>query len=280
MAERGLRHMLARNGGQTRKGIALMAVLLSTFGANHCGFSEADVTKLRRLADRVAVRESGGITRKNRDRLRVLQEEKALRRLLFLPETLVRRHKDSDTPYRRALRHEDALAISILLVCPIRMKNLCEIHLERNLQRPRDGRVFLVFPETDVKNGRPLEFELQPDLVARIDGHLASRSPTLCPSATPWLFPRRDGEGPVLASQLSTRIARRIRKETGIAFNAHLFRHLAAMLLLEAHPGAYEMTRRLLGHASTSHTINVYTGLETGAATRAFSRLIAGKKAR
>jgi hypothetical protein len=42
--------------------------------------------------------------------------------------------------------------------------------------------------------------------------------------------------------------------------------------------GAYEMTRRLLGHSATSHTLNLYTGLETRAVTAAFSRLIADRK--
>ena len=47
----------------------------------------ADVRRqLTRLAERVAVPAQRGMTRKNRDRLRVLQDDRALRRLLDLPE--------------------------------------------------------------------------------------------------------------------------------------------------------------------------------------------------
>ena len=56
--------------------------------------------------------------------------------------------------------------------------------------------------------------------------------------------------------------------------NAHLFRHLAAMLFLDAHPGAYEATRRLLGHTQLSSTLNAYAGFEAGTATRLFAEVI------
>ena len=95
-----------------------------------------------------------------------------------------------------------------------------------------------------------------------IDRQLATRSPRLCPPATPWLFPRRDGSGPMHDDGLSKRIRTRIRRETGLAVNAHLFRHLSAKLLLDANPGGYEAVRHLLGHARLSSTLNVYTGLE------------------
>ena len=115
-------------------------------------------------------------------------------------------------------------------------------------------------------------------LLDLLDKHLASRSPLLCPAGTPWLFPRRDGKGPVDTSTLSTRLKQRILKETGIVMNAHLFRHLAAMLYLNENPGAYEAVRRLLGHSSVSKTIAVYTGLETHAVIEAFGNVLRAKK--
>ena len=56
--------------------------------------------------------------------------------------------------------------------------------------------------------------------------------------------------------------------------NVHLFRHLAAFNWLNAHPGHYEVARRLLGHAELSSTLNAYSGFEAGTATRLFSDLI------
>ncbi|WP_417463042.1 hypothetical protein [Kordiimonas sp.] len=140
------------------------------------------------------------------------------------------------------------------------------------------ARLFLVLEEADTKTARPLEFELPRDAVKLMDSHLATRSPLLCPSGTRFLFPKRSGDRPVGPNALSARIAKRVRKETGLVMNAHLFRHFAVMVWLDANPGGYEVARRLLGHSDLSHTINMYSGLEIKAATRAFSDLINEKK--
>lgn len=62
--------------------------------------------------------------------------------------------------------------------------------------------------------------------------------------------------------------------------NPHLFRHQAAKIWLEANPGSYEAVRRLLGHSDYSHTLNLYTGFETRAATREFADLMTSRKSR
>ncbi|MCE5974926.1 tyrosine-type recombinase/integrase [Sinirhodobacter sp. WL0062] len=278
MAERGLRQMLSRTENKTTKQISRMAELLRSVG-KATEQPDAGQEVLVKLAKKLSLPPQKGMTRKNRDRLRVLQDERQARRLLNLPERLMKngRTGKSDS-FTKALAHEDALAIAILLICPVRIKNLAGIHLEQHLQRPGDGRVFLVFVEDEVKNEHPLEFELPPDLVCMIDKHLAGRSPTLCPMGTPWLFPRRDGSESVDPNHLSNRIAKRIKNELGFEMNAHLFRHFAVMKWLEANPGAYEVARRLLGHSTVSHTINVYSGLEIKTATKAFSELVAIKK--
>ena len=197
-----------------------------------------------------------------------------------MPERIFGRSSGKSKAYTTALAREDALAIAILLICPVRVKNLAKIHLERNLHRPGDGCVFLVFEDDEVKNQRHVEFELPRDVSRMIDRHLSSRVPELCPSGTPWLFPRRDGRGPIDPNQLSSRLAKRIRRETGLEVNAHLFRHLAVMVWLDANPGSYEAARRLLGHSELSHTLNMYSGLEVRAATQAFARIISEKKSR
>ena len=85
--------------------------------------------------------------------------------------------------------------------------------------------------------------------------------------------------GAVTGGALSSRLKKRIRVQTGIEMNAHLFRHLAAMTWLEEYPGAYEVARRILGHSSSSHTINLYSGVESKSATAAFGALLTKKKA-
>jgi len=277
IAERGLRSMLEKHDNKTSQSIAQTAILLNSV-AKALGIPEADLKQIARLAKKVSIPRQTGMTSKNMKRLRALQNDIQIARLLSLPDVIFSRTKDPQKPHLYALAREEAVAIAILSYCPIRAMNLSQIHLQRNIQRPGDGRAYLVFAAGEVKNRQPLEFELPKDVVRMIDRHLASRSPTLCPPGTPWLFPRRDGKNAIGPGPLATRISRRVRKETGLDVNAHLFRHLAVLLLLNAHPGAYESAGRLLGHTATSHTISVYSGMETRAAAKAFSDLVTSKK--
>ncbi len=60
------------------------------------------------------------------------------------------------------------------------------------------------------------------------------------------------------------------------ALTPHQFRHLAAKLYLDQHPGNYEVVRRVLGHKSIKTTVNFYTGLETRAAVAHFDETVCG----
>lgn len=276
MAERGLRQMLLDTDGQISPTISETASLLRNLSRT----TQQPLSSQERVAElarKLALPPRRGMTSKNRHRLRVLQDKGTLERLLWLPEKLFARFSGKRSNTTAALAREDAVAIAILLYCPVRANNLARINVEHNLQRPGDRRVYLVITEGETKNRRPLEFELPPLVVRLIDRHLATRCPELCPHGTQWLFPRRDGTGPVLASQLAGRISGRIRKETGIEMHTHLFRHLAVMNWLNANPGSYEAARRLLGHSELSHTINLYSGLEVSTATRAFADLVTAR---
>lgn len=270
--ESGLRHMLEANADETSPSISDTARLLLTVAA-HRGLPETARTSLARFKERLTVRETGGMTAKNRERLRALRAPGVLTRLLRLPEQIMARPLGPHCV--RALRaREDAIAIGIFLYCPLRISNLSMLEIDRHLQRPGKGKMFVVIPASEVKNNRPLEFELPAHLVAMIDVHLAERAPHLCTQDCPYLFPAARKDGPVMANTLSERIKKRVRIEIGVEMNAHLFRHLAVMIYLDAHPGGYEVARQMLGHSSVSRTINVYAGLETIKATQAFSAVV------
>jgi len=271
-AESGLRHMLAPNDGESSPSISDTSRLLLTIAA-HRGLPEQVRTSLSRFKARLMVRETGGMTTKNRERLRALRAPGILTRLLHLPEQIMAR--PLGTHCVRALRaREDAIAIGILLYCPLRISNLSMLEIDRHLQRPGKGKMFVVIPASEVKNNRPLEFELPPHLVAMINVHLDERAPHLCAQDSPYLFPAARSDGPAVANVLSERIKKRIRTEIGVKMNAHLFRHLAVMIYLDANPGGYEVARQMLGHSSISRTISVYSGLETIKAIQAFSAVV------
>lgn len=273
-AKQGLREMLERNDGATSRGISQTAALLRNL-ARLTGLPDDQREALANLARKVARPAQNGMTDRNRARLRVLQDPQHKNRFLMLPEHLFSKYSPTTQRAKmNALAREDALAIAILLVCPIRVGSLAGINLSKHIQRPGDGRVFLVLEEEDTKTGRSIEFVLPADVVVLLDKHLATRCPYLCPAGTQFLFPKRDGSASIGPSELSSRISKRIRRETGLEVNAHLFRHFAVMNWLDANPGGYEVARRLLGHSDLSHTINLYSGLEVTSATKAFSDLV------
>lgn len=272
--EQGLRWMLAQNNGQTSVSISETAQLLRGIARRYVRLPEAEQKRVDTLTGRVAMKQQVGMTEKNRARLRPLQDPQTRRKLLTLPEHLFERVDQMARSRLAACLREQAVAVAILLYCPIRVKNLAAIHLERNLQRHGNGRMFLVFGADEVKNRHPIELELPERVICLINKHLATRSPYLGTPDNPWLFPARKSNGSMDPNTLSRSVFHTTRKETGLEVNVHLFRHLAAMLYLQARPGEYEAVRRLLGHTQLSRTLNFYAGFEAGTATRIFGDII------
>ena len=60
----------------------------------------------------------------------------------------------------------------------------------------------------------------------------------------------------------------------GLDVNPHLFRHLAAELVLNARPGDYGTVRLINGHKSMETTVRFYCGTETQAAFRQLDHLV------
>lgn len=272
--EKGLRWILARQGNQVSQGISNLAHCLRMIARHVVKLEGRPLNDVETLLGKLIKPRRIGMTTGNRDRLRVLQDEQTLARLYQLPNRLWQRARSTAISYKALLTSEEAIAIELLIYCPIRRKNLTELHLERDFLKPGNGRVFLQLGETRTKNGRVQSFELPPDLSFWIDTHIKERAGLLCPATSPFLFPKRDGSAPMGGQQLGKRISARIRKELGIDVHPHLFRHLSAMVLLREQPGHYELVRRILGHAETSTTYNSYVALEADQATRQLAAAI------
>ena len=73
---------------------------------------------------------------------------------------------------REALRGQWVVAVEILLMAPMRLKNLVGLHIDHHIQRTRasDGIVHLVIPGVEVKNGEPLDYCLPQELMLRTRG--------------------------------------------------------------------------------------------------------------
>jgi integrase len=177
-----------------------------------------------------------------------------------------------------AVRAQTAIAIALQLVAPLRAKNLAGLRLDRHLVRSRPGPsavMHLVIAAGEVKNKKPLEFQLPPDVVRALELYLKRFRPLLVTDGSKYLFPARRG-GAKTPAQLAGQIKRAIKIGTGLTMNVHLFRHACAFLFLKAHPGEYETVRLLLGHSSLAVTVRAYCGFERDDAVRRYDDLLDG----
>jgi integrase len=220
----------------------------------------------------------GGLTDKNLALIRQVLSGDNWREVVRLPEALVAKAKamQDHAPVKAALRAQLAIAIALLTVAPVRLKNLVEIRLEDNLIRPAgpDEPYWLVFPDYDVKNRVKLEFPLDEHVTALIETYVHEHRPVLLrDSNDAWLFPGEAG-GHKTPSMFSEQITGAVLKATGLRLTVHQFRHAAAALILRQDPGNYEWVRRVLGHKNIQTTIKFYIGLETTQANELFGRIV------
>jgi integrase len=209
-----------------------------------------------------------------RTRLRPFDDRGNIAALLKLPEELMRQARRHPNLERGAVRAQMAVAIEILLMAPIRMSNLVQLDIERNLVRPGQGKALhIVISAEEVKNREPLEYPLPPESVDLLERYIREFRPHLASQGNTALFPGTVGDSKNQAF-FGDQISRTIRAHTGLRVHPHLFRHISAKLYLDANPGAYEVVRRVLAHRSIDTTTGFYTGLETPAAVRHFDKTI------
>jgi integrase len=209
---------------------------------------------------------SEGMTENNRARLRQFDDPENVRKLLGLPTQLEREAARCKVPSRaEALLVQTALAVEILLMLPVRRANLVNLNLERHFTRSRGGVVHLVIPAHEVKNDTAIEAVLPREAVRLLDLYVDRYRPLLLGEPSPWLFPGI-GARPKSGRGLGRQISDTIKRKCGLLVHPHLFRHIAAKLYLDAHPGAYGVIRLLHGHKSVNTTTKFYCGAENAAA--------------
>jgi integrase len=272
-----LRFQLTRNDGKASGAIHGMAMALKSIARHHVKVDEAVLAELKAICGRLKPARQG-LSDKNRACLRQFDQPENVAKLLLLPGRLISRAKARGQPDRKAaLLVQTALAIELLLMCPIRRRNLANLNVDRHLHWTRSAReaaCHLAIPAEEVKNQVPIEFELPPEATRILRLYLDRYRPLLAGNTCPWLFPGRDGAGHKVLHALSSQISGAIFRETGLKVHVHQFRHFAAKLHLDHRPGEYELVRRLLSHKSIDTTTRAYTGLETASAVRHYDQKI------
>ena len=221
---------------------------------------EGEIEAIKKLKRRVTNFKIG-MSEKNKARLTQFNDWENIARLVTLPAVLMERAEANPDARASALDAMHAAETAILLACPMRVKNLAGLDLDRHLITQRHGthtRYTIHIEGREVKNGVPIEVQLSANTskllhkyITRFRGQLSSHTGTA-------LFPRRSDGRPRSPGQLGQHLGQLIYQETGLRMNTHLFRHFAAKLYLKEKPGDYETVRRLLKHKKLDTTVSFY----------------------
>jgi integrase len=217
-----------------------------------------------------------GLTDKNKAVLRKFNDPRLIEELINLPDRLWRRaRRDLARSRRPFIDLQSALAIDLLLHVVPRMENLSALNFEKHLHWPqgRGKPALLVFNVDETKNGIPLEFEIPVVLAERLQVYRNEIAPTVTGKRPDAVFVTWDGK-PRKQAAITLAIQKTVRRELGVKLTPHQFRHIAAKIILDAHPGAYELLRQLLGHKNSKTTTNFYAGIDTLRAGRAHADLV------
>ena len=154
--------------------------------------------------------------------------------LLALGRQLMRTAATDPCPARqrreRARLYRDGLMIALLALRPLRLANLVQLELGRELVR-RGGAWWLELQGTDTKTGEPLELPFPDDLVPALEAYLTTWRPRLAQpryvaaSRALWLTHRGTTISDIHAYNI---IVAHTRTAFGQPVNPHLFRDAAA----------------------------------------------------
>lgn len=271
-----LRWFMARSDNKPSQQTHHVSGILMAIGSHWAELDDSQLSKLRANCSRCRVK-SGGMTTKNRDTLRVFNDEQLVRDLLYLPDALMARAlQGTNVSKQDAYLATKALSIALLMNAPIRIENLANINIDRNIVRQGKGRglvVSLHFSANEVKNDLEIELPLARETVGLLETYLAKAWPVLAAPGCRDLFPGKDGTKRSKVG-FGMAIAQTTERELGVRVSPHQFRHIAGFLYLKQVPGDYETVRVLLGHKSLQTTIQFYAGMEADAAAKRFDEVV------
>ena len=269
-----LTHMVSSNAGVKSTYIRGVATTLVTL-AKWCKVEAKALDEIKRLRSRLGA-VPNGLTDKNRTLLRAFEDERVLKALLGLPSKLAAQARRSRlSPERRVQRMQIALFLDLLLSIPLRLQNLSQLEVGKQLLRPGGPTkpMQLVLNADEVKNDQSMIFNVPDGVQSLLDEYWQHFRPLLEPDNSAFLFITRGG---ILKSSESLRdgVTKAVKRHIGIHMTPHQFRHLAAKLILDANPGAYLLVQHLLGHKNFKTTVAFYAESQSRNAGRVLDSIL------
>jgi integrase len=250
------------SGGQKNSFNHYLARLLVRIAREWVKVDEPTLAQLKRMASKLPAPKRE-LTPKNKATLRQFDDPEALRRLRWLPEKLWKEVKaDKNPSFRTLAKAHAALGIGIVTYMPIRPENLWELAFETHLfVRPgAEATSTLELPSSEVKNETEVAFDIPRHLVKMLLEYRDRIAPKIIGQRPVRLFVKADGT-PKSQAMVAVLIKSYALRRAGVVLTPHQFRHLNAKIILDAHPGAYETVKDLLGHKSLK-TTRIYTGID------------------
>ena len=186
----------------------------------------------------------------------------------------------SGTRLREARQYRDGLMIAMLAACPIRVANFASIEIGRHLIQDTNG-FRLIFPASEVKNLRPLDYPLPHKLNEPISRYVSLYRPYLLgrrgrhwqgdPGPAFWI----SEHGTALKRvAIWNRITQRTRERFGSSINPHLFRDCAATSIAIELPEQVGIIQPILGHTNAATGQRHYNQARSIDAARRFQSAI------
>jgi integrase len=270
-----MRHRWRQDGSKLSAFTHGVAVTLVAIAEEWVKASPDVIGKLKELRAKLG-KLPPGLTDKNQALLRKFDDPQLLAALLDLPDKLWRTARrnlaSSRWPF---IELQTALAIDILLHVPMRMQNLTSLQFEVHLYWPQGRRkpALLTIRGAETKNDERLEFEIPTVIAERLQTCRNEIAPAVTGERPDRVFVKFDGT-PRTQAAISVAIEKALLRHLGLEMTCHQFRHLAAKIILDANPGAFELVRQLLGHKNLKTTTKFYAGVNTLRAGRAHAELL------
>lgn len=255
--------LMQRAGGKPCAASMHVADVLLMIARYHVGLPDVELQKFRRLRRKAQVKYDQ-MTQKNERTIAKAQVPEVDEKLLVMPRALMQAAEErlADSPREAASLALRALAIGFLQQIPIRLKNLCALHLIDNLHRadPRHGLItHVLIDRSQMKVEKPYGRPITQELAKLLEVWIRLYRPHIAAPECLYLLPGSGtGDRPITPQALREAIANATERFAGVRMTPHQFRHLSVHRFLDAFPGQYEAAAEFIGHSDPRTTRRAY----------------------